>query len=283
MTFNYFIDGQKVGTYTPSRVDELKKSKFNFAIGAGCTGPGCVDVSPRSVTGYFDDVRVGPISPTNEALQWSAVWSNAMSCQSGTWRAAEHPPADVNSPWLTNQVKLDGRISTAQEWSDAICLDLVLADRHTGPATLSSRWWVKNDAWWLYLLARVPATASLGDGAYIEYFWPHPYTGRWKHSDLGYIGLDSVTFDGYGWNESEWSDDTKASPPGKNNVEGAASSDTFYRWFEFRKALFSGDGYDWSWVSGQTVGTDGDLLVGIYDSKVATPFEVNMRFHLGSP
>jgi len=65
MTFTYIIDSQEVGAYTPSpsQVDELKKLAFSFFIGSGCSGDGCVDTTPRIVTGYFDYVRIGPVGP----------------------------------------------------------------------------------------------------------------------------------------------------------------------------------------------------------------------------
>jgi tetratricopeptide (TPR) repeat protein len=55
LTFNYFIDGQKVGAYTPSRADEFKISEFHFNLGAGSRS--------GAFTGCFDDVRIGPIQP----------------------------------------------------------------------------------------------------------------------------------------------------------------------------------------------------------------------------
>jgi hypothetical protein len=71
---------------------------------------------------------------TDETLQQSAAWSNAISCQT-----AASGTLNINSPWLNNNIILDGKITTAQEWSDAFCLDLTLEERHVGPAMLSSR------------------------------------------------------------------------------------------------------------------------------------------------
>jgi len=191
---------------------------------------------------------------------------------------------EIESSWLRNRVTLDGEMTTAQEWSDAVSVDLTLLEKHIGPATIPSRWWVKNDAEWLYLLARVPVAELEAYAAYIDYFWPYPYVGLWEHSDFGWVDQDDDTWDAYGWDEVRWYDDTLASPPGENNVEGAASKDGTYYWFEFRKALNSGDGYDWSWAPGETVGTGqtGDLLLGIYDKTVPTYFEEYILLHLAS-
>jgi hypothetical protein len=223
--------------------------------------------------------RMPTVSTPDETLQRSAVWSNSKSCQQ-----AASGILDINSPWLSNDIILDGKISTAQEWLDAVCLDLAMDPSRTGTATLSTRWWFKNDGRWLYLLARVPA-ASLGDIAYISYFWPYPYVTHWEHSDTGSIDLNRNIFDGYGWNEVNWSDDILASPPGKTDVYGRTSSDATYRWFEFRKALNSGDDYDWDWASGQSFGTglNGDLLIGIYASTTQAYFETYIRLLLGTP
>jgi outer membrane protein assembly factor BamD (BamD/ComL family) len=61
MTFTYFIDGIKVGDYVPERADELKRTKFSVSIDSGCGGDGCNDKTPRTVTGYFDNIRIGAI------------------------------------------------------------------------------------------------------------------------------------------------------------------------------------------------------------------------------
>ena len=215
---------------------------------------------------------VPTVSIADETLQQSTIWSNFMSCQK-----AEPGILNINSPWLSNDIILDGKISTAQEWLDAICLDITMDKPGVVPATLSSRWWFKNDAQWLYLLVRVSTVASFGDSAYIDYFWE-------EHSDLSGIDLDGHSFDSYGYDDPNWSDDILASPPGENNVKGGASGDTTYRWFEFKKALNSGDGYDWNWAPGQTVGTSQTgLFVGIYDSTRGIYFEKSIQLYLGTP
>jgi len=204
------------------------------------------------------------------------AWSNAMTCQSVASGIEIRP--SIESPWLRNETTVDGKLTTAQEWSDAVCLNLSLIEKHIGPAAIASRWWIKNDAVWLYLLARVPVTELEGHGAYIDYFWGQ-YVPPWEHSDFGTVGRDNQTFDGYGYDDMNWKEDVLAAPPGQNNVQGKASQDTSYYWFEFRKTLNSGEAYDWAWGPGDIV--EADLLIGIYDQT--TFFERYIQLHLGSP
>jgi len=188
------------------------------------------------------------------------------------------------SGWSSFPVIFDGKITTAEEWSDTIPVDLTLSEWHTGPGTVPARIWIKNDDTWLYMLYRVewPAGATdLSDGGFIEYFWdwigePSPV---WANSDFSYIQFDNATYDLYGYDGTSWYDDTAASPPGENNVEGAATHDGTYYWFEFRKKLDSGDGYDWSFTPGQIIET-GDLLVGVWDQSTGTPYEEYISLHL---
>jgi len=242
--------------------------------------PGTDIPKTKEIATELTNTSVPTVSIPDETLQQSATWSNLMSCQK-----AASGKLNINSPWLSNEIIPDGKITTAQEWSDAVCLDLTMDQPRTGAATLSSRWWFKNDGQWLYLLARVPSVASFGDSAFINYFWPYPFVNRWEHSDYGGLGLDGIAFDGFGWDNANWSGDTLASPPGKTNVYGGARGDTTYIWFEFKKALNSGDSYDWDWAQGQTLGTsqNGSLGVGIYDSTLGTYFGKSIQLHLGTP
>jgi len=100
--------------------------------------------------------------------------ASAMPCQ----QVPSGETAEIESPWLRNEVTFDGKMTAAEEWSDAVCLDLTLLEQHEGPATISSRWWVKNDAQWLYLLARVPVAELEAYGAFIDYFWPYPFVDQ---------------------------------------------------------------------------------------------------------
>jgi hypothetical protein len=189
-----------------------------------------------------------------------------------------YPAATSN--WLTQPVTLDGHMTTPDEWSDAASYYLPLPNYY-GPGIVSATFWFKNDATWLYILERVEWSPGAGpqecDSSSIEYFWPEwHYPNGWDYSDAGgvnYGGLyPNPTFDLYGWDEQQWYDDTLAVPPGQNNVQGAATHDGTGYWFEFRKPLASGDGYDWTFVPGGTYGPrPPDLMVG-FSHQTQTTF-----------
>lgn len=192
--------------------------------------------------------------------------------------------ADLYSPWLSNEVTLDGEMTTADEWSDATCVDLDLnvtqSPEDDVGAGVPTRWWVKNDAEWVYLLAMVPDTGSEVYGAWLGGFWGE-YGPPWEHSDEVWLDQEGVAWDGYGWDEESWSYDTDASPPGENNAEGAAVHDGAYYWFEFRKALDSGDGYDWSWTPGEI--PTGDIMVGIASAETGNIWHYIRPLRLAVP
>ena len=54
MTFTYYIDGQMAGSHVPVDAEELKKARFTPSVGVW--GP-----SSEPLTGYIDDVRIGPV------------------------------------------------------------------------------------------------------------------------------------------------------------------------------------------------------------------------------
>ncbi len=195
-------------------------------------------------------------------------------------------PTLLHSAYLRDPVALDGRMTSASEWVEATPVDLTLLKWHTGPQSVNSRWWVKNDAQWLYLLCRIEWPAEdvdINDGGQIDYFWPSGSCCPWEQSDLGYAGLGGDTVDLYGWDESSWSRDTDAG--GTNDVEGTGSHDGTHYWFEFRKRLDSRDGFDWSFQPGQTVGTGfgGDLLVSLWDNSEPAWWETYVAIELAAP
>ena len=187
-------------------------------------------------------------------------------------------PIYVTSGWSSFPVTFDGQITTAQEWSDTVPIDLNLPVWHVGPETVPARVWMKNDDTWLYMLYRVEwpsADIDPSDGAYIDYFWGA------GESDLGFVGFDNSTGDLYGWDGTSWDVDTEASPPGENNVEGAATHDGAYYWFEFRKELDSADGYDWSFTPSQIIET-GNLFVAMWDGSTGTYYEEYITLQLST-
>ena len=194
----------------------------------------------------------------------------------------------VTSSWLSNPVTLDGKMGPG-EWSDSTPTDLTLSPWPSGSQTVSARVWMKNDATWLYVLERVewvdsPDAFDAGD---MLYFWP-------GYSDLGGVRFNNATIDYYGHSTgTTWYNDTSA-PGGHNDTQGAASYDAvndFY-WFEYKRPLDSGDGYDpntgwgydWSFVAGGTYGATGTgLIVEFWDYSTLTPYDVNILLHLSSP
>ena len=205
----------------------------------------------------------------------------------------------VESGWLSFYVTFDGKMTTEEEWSDTVPADLNLTEWYVGPGTLAegdipATIWMKNDDTWLYMLYRVEwpeVDIDLSDGGFIEYFWNWIGTNGdlWEHSDLGYIAFNNATSDAYGWNETTWFDDSEALPPGENNVQGAATHDGTYYWFEFRKKLESGDGYDWSFKPGQNIEPvfeptpESHLLVSMWDNSTSTPCSAYITLHLSGP
>jgi len=202
-------------------------------------------------------------------------------------KAAE--PVPFTSYLVRNPVTLDGRMTTPDEWSDTIPRDLTFgagSSLKKVPAEL----WIKNDGTWLYVMERVRSPGGAPgrdnwDSGSIGYYWDSwgPPSHRWQHSDLGGVNFDGSTFDLYGWDEVQWYDDTSATP-GQNNVQGAATYDGTYYWFEFRKPLKSGDGYDWTFEPGATYGPmPPDLQVGFWDDSEATFYGTHILLHLSGP
>jgi len=188
-------------------------------------------------------------------------------------------------------VVLDGIITNPSEWADTDYYDIVLARTWGWPnkqinfsETIVVRYWFKNDATFLYFLARVAWPAGdidVSDVALIELFWGQ-YVPPWEHSDVGWVSFGNGTWDAYGWDDTTWYGDIgwalnstsgewfPCNATGQRNLAGRASYDGTYYWFELRKALDSGDGYDWSLTPGQTVGDENpaaspNLIVGITD------------------
>jgi hypothetical protein len=157
------------------------------------------------------------------------------------------------SPFTSQSLWIDGRMSPG-EWADAFCIDLQhfqWGDFENGKM-LRSRWWIQNDDQFIYYLARLSKETPI-KGVAGAFFWPE-YTGTWAHSDGFYINTTGYYQDHSNWDESDWHKDDELSPPGTVDVEAAVNDDGGFYWFEIKKALDSGDGYDWSLEPGQTIG-----------------------------
>jgi len=173
----------------------------------------------------------------------------------------------VKSPY-SGSVRIDGRISSPLEWSQAYCVDMKLLEQNVGPFTRSARWWIKNDEQWLYFLVRVPKDVPVR-GVFVDYFWPKYENGGWERSDGMSVTIEGEFDDVYGWDETQWFSDGSADPPGMNDVEGAAREDSQYWWFELKKPLDSRERYDWSWRTGMAIGSlDMDhFLLGLWTGE----------------
>jgi CSLREA domain-containing protein len=198
-----------------------------------------------------------------------------------------------NLPWATNvisyrlhnPVTLDGEITSPEEWADTVAFDISLdkawgwPDKQTEPSdkTVTARF--KNDGEWIYILYQLPWLASdtdPDDGASIALFC-FGGCGSWDVNDTSVVGFDDATGDAYGWTGSQWTSDIDSG--GANDVEGAASHDGTSYWYEFRKRLDSGDGYDWILDPPQLVGhpnapqVSPHLLVGMWDNSEIAIYE----------
>jgi hypothetical protein len=202
----------------------------------------------------------------------------------------------IEAGWPAGPVRIDGHISHDEEWVAADCLRLVLGEpvwegeEQAGGKAIQATWWVQNDEDWLYMLVRVP-TRDLKDrpevegyGVSISHFWPDPFEEFWEFSDTGGMDQAGDFWDGHGWDNQNWFADEAASPPGEIDGEAAVRETDQYIWFEFKKALHSGDRLDWEWWPGQVVGDggpdDGPVLLGAWGRAEWTWFESYVVIHL---
>ena len=202
---------------------------------------------------------------------------------------------NIQAPLLTQSVRLDGRLSGTEEWSDVpgTSLSISCGNKLCSQAgyrsirNVQAIVWIKHDGKWLYFLYRVDwpkANLTTHDEATIRYSWNTggenagiPVNGKWLYVDELFVGggYDEdkkvvnptwvYTSDVFGYR-----DDTEWSPPGRNDVQGIATYDGEHYWYEFRKPLNSGDGRDWNFTVGRTygvLGSDGLLEVGFGTSN----------------
>jgi len=201
--------------------------------------------------------------------------------------ADDRPQAKVYCTWAKNPVTVDGKITSNIEWSDAKYTDTVIGKWWATEAPLANmRVWTKNDQHYLYMLCRIaaPADVDLADVFMIHYYWPI-WTGVWAHGDKGYVSLDGGSGDQYIL-DGVLGDDVVAG--GKDNFLAKGTVSGGYYWFEFRKDLNSGDGYDWTLAPGQTYGVmpvqDGDAItIGYWDASQGFDLTTHMKLTLASP
>jgi len=221
------------------------------------------------------------------------LFSGAL-CLGGVCLAGGDPSTLVVSAWLENPVKIDGQMTTGHEWSEAKPIDLTIGLYYgTAPPFFKTRVWAKNDDTFLYLLCMIEYPYEQCDEAdwlEISYYWPqyNETEGRWPYSDAVGVSFGGIEADAYGRSidsvDEPWHDDVTASPPGQNNVEGAASHDGIYYWFEMKKALNSGDGRDWSFKLGETYAQDGDsLLISLWDEDELRSYDCFLSLKIAEP
>ncbi len=180
----------------------------------------------------------------------------------------------IECAWRKNSITLDGKIYPVQtEWSEITPTELEIGVRYgLDPPYYKMRVWAINDEENLYLLYRIEFPENEiddGDWVWISYFSGtfNSETGAWDHSDGIRLTRDSAV-DWCCYNESRRPitlEDTQASPPGVNDVEGAMTYDGTYYWCEMKKPLNSGDQQDWEFELGKTYPKDeGVIIIGFY-------------------
>lgn len=159
------------------------------------------------------------------------------------------------SPYTTDGITLDGKISEKDEWENAFCMDLQFfewGDIQKGTRRYA-RWYVKHDDEFLYILVLVKKTAEL-NGVAVDYFWPYYTTGKWPHSDGLYVNVKGEVQDLANWDESNWYDDEELDPPGNIDGEAGVTELNDFYFIEIKRPLNSGDAYDWVFELGDAIG-----------------------------
>jgi hypothetical protein len=188
----------------------------------------------------------------------------------------------VSSARLLNPVILDGQITSSYEWAETYAYNISLDRACCWPnkkvernaAVMTVRF--KNDDKWLYMLYKIAwleSDTDPKDGAFIEIFIG-PYGPPWAESDFGALSFSGETIDLYGWDDTRWQSDIEDG--GQNDVEGAASYNGKSYWFEFRKKLNSGDGFDWTLEPPQIV----TLMIGLFDYRESVTYEKSVLLNL---
>jgi hypothetical protein len=194
----------------------------------------------------------------------------------------------IASSRLSKPVTFDGQITSSEEWADTNAYSISLNRACCWPdkqvvenaATMSVRF--KNDDTWLYMLYKIAWPSSdtdSNDRANIALFTA-PYGPPWAESDRGLVTFGGQTWDSYGWDDTQWY--TDIDDGGQNDVEGAASHDGAFYWFEFRKKLDSGDGHDWSLQPPQTIpnSNGSSFMVSVGDFSAVAVYEQNLVLQL---
>jgi hypothetical protein len=220
-------------------------------------------------------------TPSDEDQDTSTSMVDELKCQFD--HGMELSFYTVEIPYSPRSVQVDGEISSTDEWSDAVCVDLRMhySVYYDNPNTQRVRWWVQNNDQEISFLVRIPRKLA-PIAIFVNYFWPE-YTGTWAHSDGAYVNIETGIFDYGKWDELQFYKDEELDPPGTFEVQAAYSDDGEFYWFELAKPLDSGDRYDWALEPGQRIGDNpyDAFLVGIELEEGA--FFRNLQLHLGEP
>ena len=227
----------------------------------------------------FSNIKIKTPSEIDQELSTQVV--EDFECELDTGSQANYYP--IQSPFIYHSINVDGEISSHEEWADAPCVDFRLhySINVTNPNFQRARWWVQNDGQDLFFLVRVSKEMAVR-GVFINYWWPE-YTGTWAHSDGVYARINGENFDHGEWDEMQWHEDKDLDPPGTVDVEANSTEDGEFYWFEVKRALNSGDSYDWVFEPGQKYGANpyDSVMIGM-ESDDGT-FLRYIQLELGEP
>ncbi len=202
---------------------------------------------------------------------FSALVSISLAQQFKTIPNQTTKTVTIQVPVLQNPVTIDGRIAPSDEWSDtnetSLTLRCVVVNCAEAPVdNVEALVWMKHDYTWLYVLLRVtyprffgcPLKCPLFTIGYCEA--PPPILT--VPCDMGLLGLldnDQSFLEDRWCTRPPFGGCTADinSPGGERNVGGKVIHDGAFWWFEFKKMLDSGDGYDWAFKPGNTYGVPG--------------------------
>jgi len=116
----------------------------------------------------------------------------------------------------------------------------------------------------------------------VNYWWPES-TGTWEHSDGVYARINDEGFYYGQWDEMNWHEEKDLFPPGTVDIEARSTEDDEFYWFELKRALNSGDSYDWIFELGKKYGADptGMVMIGMESEKGT--FLRYIQFDIGAP
>jgi hypothetical protein len=227
----------------------------------------------------FSNIKVKTSGEADQETPTSVA--DEYDCELDTGSQANYYP--VKSPFISHSVEIDGEITSTEEWSNAPCIDFRLhyGINVTNPNFQRARWWVQNNGQDIFFLVRVPKEHA-PRGVFVDYWWPE-YTGTWEHSDGIYAKTTGENRDLGQWDEMQWQYDTDLDPPGTVDVEARSTEDDEFYWFEIKRALNSGDSYDWVFEPGKTYGANPYDSVMIGMESAEGTFLRYIQLDLGRP